>query len=419
MGLAPKKVLLITSGQPSLNPRLVKEADALTEAGYHVIVLYQYWNEWGTELDKALLSGKKWKAHLIGGSPSTQKFTYFKSRLLHKIATSLIKRLGLNNRTAEQAIGRCTPLLIKKASSIPAAIYIAHNLAALPAAVLAAQKHKAKCGFDAEDFHRNEQCDDLKNLNVQLKKHIEDKYIPHLDYLSTASPLISLSYKELYPNHKPITILNVFPKQYIVKESKSINEKLKLFWFSQTIGIDRGLEIVIEAIAMLQHLDIELHLLGNHDTNIIRHFTQLAKKQGKKENFIFYHPPIPPDEIFKLASRFDIGLATEIGTPRNRDICLTNKLFTYIQSGLAIIATDTKAQKAFFGNFPTLGYLFDKNNAKQLSEIIKMYAFNLSLLNEHQDYALHLGHNRLNWENESKILLETINNLISNNQVSL
>lgn len=67
MGLTAKKIVLVTSGQPSLNPRLVKEADALVEAGYEVTVIYQYWNEWGTDLDKVLLPQKKWKTIRVGG----------------------------------------------------------------------------------------------------------------------------------------------------------------------------------------------------------------------------------------------------------------------------------------------------------------------------------------------------------------
>ena len=39
--MSPKKsrICLVTPGQPSTNPRLVKEADALCEAGYDVQVV--------------------------------------------------------------------------------------------------------------------------------------------------------------------------------------------------------------------------------------------------------------------------------------------------------------------------------------------------------------------------------------------
>jgi len=48
---------------------LVKEADALTNAGYQVTVLYAYWNDWGTLYDEELLAGKNWKAIRASGAP--------------------------------------------------------------------------------------------------------------------------------------------------------------------------------------------------------------------------------------------------------------------------------------------------------------------------------------------------------------
>ncbi|RYY08097.1 MAG: hypothetical protein EOP43_01165, partial [Sphingobacteriaceae bacterium] len=129
------KIVLITSGQPSLNPRLVKEADTLVSAGFDVTVIYQYWNSWGTKLDEQLLPAKKWKAIRVGGSPQYKKLIYWRSRLQHKVAKVLVKRFGFKFYLAEKAIGRCTFLLLKKALQHPADLYIAHNLAALPVAV--------------------------------------------------------------------------------------------------------------------------------------------------------------------------------------------------------------------------------------------------------------------------------------------
>ena len=42
------------------------------------------------------------------------------------------------------------------ACAVPADLYIAHYVAALPAAGAAAQRHGALLGFDAEDFHSGE-----------------------------------------------------------------------------------------------------------------------------------------------------------------------------------------------------------------------------------------------------------------------
>ena len=171
-----KNIILVSSGQPSVNPRLVKEADALADAGYNVTVFYAYWNDWATRYDIELLAKRNWKAIRVGGSPQKGRFTYLFSRVLQKIGSTI-------NHHAFAAIGlsRVTYALIREIKKHKADLYIAHNLGALPAVVIAAKKHKKPCGFDAEDFHRNETSDNPQDPNVVKKSVVEDKYIPHLN----------------------------------------------------------------------------------------------------------------------------------------------------------------------------------------------------------------------------------------------
>ncbi|QNN43018.1 glycosyltransferase family protein [Pedobacter roseus] len=382
----------------------MKEADSLFEAGYDVTVVYLYWNNWGTDLDKQLLAEKKWKSIRVGGHPENNKWIYFLSRARHKLANILVSKFSNRFNVAEHGIARGSQNLIRKAKSLKADLYIAHNLGALPAAVLAAKTHQVKCGFDAEDFHRQEVTNDYNSRDFKLKKIIEDRYLPKIDYLTTASPLISEAYKKLYPTINPITILNVFPSEReILKKTK---ERLKLFWFSQNIGKNRGLEGVINSLAYQEN--IELHLLGCSTAPIREHFKKLAEQSSFRPENIYYYSPIPSTEIIKFASQFDIGLATETGFPLNRDICLTNKIFTYIQAGQAIIASDTSAQTKFLKSYSEMGFIYNKSKVCQLTSIIQNYLSNPELLEEHQAKALKYAQSKLNWEHEEKKFLKNI-----------
>jgi hypothetical protein len=212
------KVLLITSGQPSINPRLVKEADTLSDAGYDVTVLYAYWNNWATKFDTQLLKNKKWKAIRAGGDPDQQKTIYFFSRLIHKISRSIIQKIGSVNTLSQIAVSRGSYFLTREAKKHKADLYIGHNLGALAAVIKAAEKHHAKSGFDAEDFHRQEVSDDKDSLHYKNVKYLEDKYLSKADYVTAASPQIADAYKRLYPGIKPVPILNVFLQDTSVKE---------------------------------------------------------------------------------------------------------------------------------------------------------------------------------------------------------
>ena len=51
IGVRPSRICLITPGQLALNPRLVKEADALSAAGYEVSVICTSYLDWAMQHD--------------------------------------------------------------------------------------------------------------------------------------------------------------------------------------------------------------------------------------------------------------------------------------------------------------------------------------------------------------------------------
>lgn len=414
MGLI-SKIILITSGQPSLNPRLVKEADSLIEAGYQVEVIYQYWNSWATILDEKLLSQKKWKATRIGGDPINEKITYWHTRIGLKVGRKLIKLFGFGGGLAELAIGRCTYQLIEKAKNTVGDIYIAHNLAALPAAVLAAKYNHAKSGFDAEDLHRYEMSSDDLNNDVRLKKYLEERYFPSVNYLTTSSPEITKKYEALFPFLKFKTLLNVFSSINVELAFKNNNqESLKLFWFSQNVGLFRGIQDVIGALKILEQEKIEFHILGflSHDikTELDQIINNLKFINAPK---IIFHPPIDSTELINFASNFDVGLATELGFSINNDLALSNKIFTYAQAGLAIIASDTTAQKQFMITFPNMGTVYEKKNSTSLALIIKKYIEHKELLAKHQTQSAQIAKQELNWDVEKEKFLSIIHSTLN------
>ncbi len=398
-----KKVILVTAGQPALNPRLVKEADALSDAGYEVTVIYAYWNDWGDEFTKQLLLSKRWKTVCAGGHPVKQPLTYLLSRLMFKIARRVSGTIF-----PDAAIARSTPFLIRETARHQADLYIGHNLGALPAVVKAAKKYKATCGFDAEDFHRMEVNDDTNSVSYLVAKSIEDRYFPLLNYITASSPEITNAYQQLYPQ-KFETILNVFDPS-VIKVAERPNGKLRLFWFSQMIGTQRGLQDVIEALNSLSNPNYELHLLGKISPKDEQFFTGLA--QG---NFTHFHSPVSPNEIIPLGAQFDIGLALEPGFNTNNRIALSNKLFSYLQSGLAIIATETEAQNNFLKANPGIGRTYKPGDVDGLKAILTEWQENPVSVDEMRQNSMNLGNDQFNWQTESKKFLKLVNDTLNNN----
>jgi glycosyltransferase involved in cell wall biosynthesis len=296
---------------------------------------------------------------------------------------------------------------LQKAISANADLYIGHNLGALPVARTAAKKTGAKFGFDAEDFHRNEMADNTTDKDVLIKTSVEEQNFPGLHHFTAASPLIANAYKKLFPTLDPTVILNVFPKTKLSTQNREAGENIRLFWFSQTLGDNRGIEVIVQAMGKTRQRVFELHLLGNSSPGYKEKIGQLALTSGVN-NQLFFYDPVPENEIFQLASKCDIGMASETGIPYNRDICLTNKIFTYIQSGLAVVASDTTAQKEFIGNYPSAGKVYSRSDSASLASILDYYVDNREELEASKHSNHHLGQTFMNWETEQEKYIDCI-----------
>lgn len=401
-----KNVTFITTGQPTTNPRLVKEAETLYKLGYGVKVICCFYQHWAQKPDEALTGRYPGMYIYCGGDPVVQKAAYIKTRIRQKLSTLLFKYTRYFG-IPENAISRTHTQALTIAKKIKTDLYIAHNLGALPAAVLAAKHTGAKVGYDAEDMHSG-QFTSNHDESYLLNKYIEEKYFSKVDYFTAASPLISEYYKREYRYLKPVVVNNVFPKTALnISPNYKTGAPLKLFWFSQTVGPERGLEDMIKAMAATKG-NVQLHLLGNCNESSRASLLNLANELKLSKDQLWFHEPIAADEIFSFASRFDIGMATETGIPLNRDICLTNKIFTYIQCGLAMIASDTQAQTLFMEQYPGTGKLYQKSNLQSLTDCISFYLQDPDALYQTRLQNYRLGQTELNWETESQTFLNVV-----------
>lgn len=405
-----KTVCLISTGQPSTNPRLIKEADSLSERGFDVTAICSFWSSWAYGYDDEILSDAKWKCIYVGGNPISDKARYLYTRLRFKMS-----RYFSINALENYRLSRTTPELIEKAKSLKADLYIGHNLGALPAAVIAAEHNSSKCGFDAEDFHSGMNSSYEKNSNIdRFNEKIERKYLYKCDYITSASKKISEAYTRKYGIDEPETVLNVFPLNLrpVKLRDHDYRKPLKLYWFSQTIGPKRGLEDVIRAMGIINYPDIELHLLGHPDNNIYKTFYKISRQSNFDFHRIIFHKPDLPEKMVKVASEFDIGLALEQDITINRDICLTNKMFTYFLAGNAIIATDTAGQREIKNSANRAIKFYEPGNIQKLAEIINYWYENRDELSKARNESWKLGTNKFNWDIEKHKFIQIVNRIL-------
>ncbi|NNU34835.1 glycosyltransferase [Mucilaginibacter sp. S1162] len=87
-----------------------------------------------------------------------------------------------------------------------------------------------------------------------------------------------------------------------------------------------------------------------------------------------------------------------------------------MQAGLAIIASDTIAQKDFITKNPTIGYTYPAGDVKAMAIILSNYYKDRPFLTVAKNEALRLGHEQYNWEFESIKFLKIVEHTLHKHQ---
>ncbi len=392
-------IVIATSAQPAANPRAVKEALSLHDAGYNIVFVYCAISPWANEMDAEIFDanpGIRWMCATKKGND----IRYTCIRLRRKFFEKLYA-FTTSPKHAVYASALYAQDLKKICSGIPAGHYRAHNLGALPAVLAASAKYNSRYSFDAEDFHRGESDDQLQQQKVKI---IEDFYFKNADSLTVAAPLALQFYNALYPGKQIRLINNVFPLSMLSKQEQKLNRPLRLFWFSQTIGPKRGLEILAASVQPFTGRELEVCFLGNVSEGYKDHLKKIFPVHLQPK----FLPPVAPDKIFAVAETMDIGLASETAFSENNNIALSNKLFTYLSAGLMILASDTEGQQQFIEQNQGAGMLYEKLNPESLQACLKQVIHDPAMVLACRKKALQLAQKKYNWEAEIPQLLASV-----------
>jgi glycosyltransferase involved in cell wall biosynthesis len=301
------------------------------------------------------------------------------------------------------------PALIGAAKRQPALLYIGH-LVGLPAAAIAAAYHGAKYAYDAEDFHPGNLPDTPENSNaIRTISRIEARYLPGCTHMTAASPGIADAYAAKYIIHRPTVILNTFPTTNAPQSSTAAGFTRpgpSIYWFSQTIGHDRGLQSAVRAIA-LSSCRPHLYLRGECSPQFAEELRKLASENDVEER-LHLLPLGAPHQMEELAAAYDVGLCSEIESTTNRRIALTNKQFTYLLAGLPALMSKTPAHHAFAAEANGAVALFEVDDAWSLAKAIDRVLADPHRLADMRAAAWKLGQTRYNWQTDAKRLVELV-----------
>ena len=385
-GNQSKNVLFITTSNLTTNPRLLKEASVAAANGYSVTILCFQYMGWSEMLDIQWMAANKQiyvrKISALAVKNGAWLFSGFIEKLFQLLYPLYKKTISLNAYASSKRsflLNNAIFNFSKQNSNTRFQLIVAHNMGSLYPAWLYHRKTNIPFIFDVEDYHPGEQI----NIDATNEKHRREfllhKLLPDAACITVASPLIGERIKTLVGEgaiKNMVVINNCFPAdefEFINSRTKGQNlnrndnelgtntfkfshfqiDKIHFVWFSQNIAANRGLELIIPELSNAKD-DVHLHLIGNLYDDFNREWIV------PNHDFITTYPPMPQRELNRFICQFDVGLALELAAAdENRQICLTNKIWAYLQAGLYILATNTTAQIGFMKEHEGNGSVFE------------------------------------------------------------
>ena len=397
------RVTVVTSGHLSTCPRMLKSADALAADGYDVRVIATRHQPWATETDSDVAARRSWTAETIDYRRGAGGATYWRSGARYRAARATAAAFGparVPLAVASRAFGRVHSELVRAIAADPGDLIYGGTTGALAAIAEAAGRTRTPYGVDLEDFHSGETSGADAPLVDALATRIERAVLPGAAFVTTGSEAIAAAYKAR-DGVDAAVIHNTFPLPMRPPDVSRVDpDRLRVYWFSQTIGPGRGLEDAIVALGR-SGATAHLALRGLPQSGYLEALTALAAAQAPRVEVV-HLAPAPPDAMIECARGYDVGLALEQMTPRNRQLCLTNKAFTYVLAGMAIAITDTPGQHALGIDLGHAAALVPAGDVDALAGAFARWADHPSALDCAKRTAWQAAARRWHWEHEAE-----------------
>ena len=401
------KILILIGGHLCTAPRPQKEAETLANAGHDVTVRGFWFDQELVKRDRILLANKKWQFKpIIDFQPTTThgRLKNWEVRLQGRIARELFQRLGT---FSPELLGYGAKAMLTAARQARADLTIVHSEAGLWVG-----NHLLDEGFrvgvDFEDWFSEDLLPEARaSRPIAQMKAMESRLVRDT-YCLTTSNALAEALAKAYQAPKPWVIYNVFPWAEREQMDRQMHDRRNLHlpslhWFSQTIGPGRGLETLFQALPYLT-LPVEIHLRGNYPESARQWLEPLVPPAWRDRLFI--HPTVPNAELLSRIAEHDIGLALELTDIPSRHLTITNKLFQYLQAGLAVIATDTAGQREILSQWPAIGQLIPADNPVALAQALEYLLHAPDKLTAAKTAALQIVEEQLCWEKQADSLLQ-------------
>lgn len=398
------RICIVTGSHPCRNPRVVKEADALADAGYDVTVLGPVFSDELRSEDEELRSDADWTHRISVDLRRVVSGTWVR---LRRKGGSWLTRRGWD--TAD-ALGYGVKQTLRQARGENADLYIGHEEVGTWVAWKLEQKG-ARVGVDFEDWHARDLLpEDRADRPVSLLETIERDLLHRSAHVTTTSKVLAEAMAEVYEAPEPAVLYNAFPwadREAIDDEVRDRDGtgRVSVHWVSQTIGPGRGLDTLCQALREIE-TPTQVHLRGACRPDYRSRLDQMfPDEQG---HTLYRHGLVSPEALLSRIAEHDIGMALEQYEPDSRNLTVTNKILHYLLGGLAVVATDTAGQKEVAELAGDAVQLCPVDAPDEMAHQLQKLLQSEHELTTTQEHALRAARKEFSWEQQAPRLLKSV-----------
>lgn len=413
-----KEILILSGSHLCHNPRVIKEACALENAGFKVQVLGGWFDSELKARDEELVKKLRINfqpVHDLTKEPLRRSWL----RMCGRMAKEIHRRTGLESHWQLGYFGTALRKALRRSKTD---FVIAHSEQALWAIshlrspISDFRSSRQLIGADMEDwFSEDLPPETRKNRPTGLIRSIERKALREGQYATCTSLAMSKALSNEYCCRPPTVIYNAFPWKDRANLDGQFNDRRNrsipsIHWYSQTIGADRGLGDLFGALPFLKH-DAEIHLRGKPTIGFEDWLALKVPEKWRKR--VFVHPLVSNKELLSRIAEHDIGFAGEMRISRNRDLTITNKILHYLLGGLAVVASDTVGQSEVAARADSAVRLYQSENVESLALTLNDFLSVAQNLQMAKSAALDAARTRFCWEKQEPLLVQSISNALS------
>jgi glycosyltransferase involved in cell wall biosynthesis len=390
-----KRFAVLLSGPVDNDYRVIKTITALSTIG--MVDLYCH-----ADHNQSFAKNKQVTVYLF--QLPTSLFSTFLRHSFFCFEFSFLVQIVLNNGKKYHAIW---------ANDLPT-LYPASKIAKALGAKLIYDAHEIYCETlnqffpQKTTFFKKTIFQGLINIMRLHGSFFEKKQTRKVDLFITVNESISNYFKEQYDlSQHPKVIMNypaqinteITPYPYRDKFNWEANELV--FLYQGMLNAGRGLPVLIELFHKLSKSN-KLVILGNGS---LENQLKKAAVQKQASNIVFLDL-VPLNELPSYTAGADIGFNLLEPLNLSKQMASPNKLFEYIQAGIAVIGSDTiENEKVISAN--DIG-LVSAPTVTDLEEAIS--SLTSEKLNEYKRNSRKISAN-YSWESQEETLISTLQNM--------